>query len=50
MITFTELSLVLQKAHQKVKLVGFELFYVSVRQSDKPVSDVLCKNIRVTVF
>jgi len=50
MITFRKLSLVLHKAHQKVKMVGVELLYVSVRQSDKHVNDVLCKNIRVTVF
>jgi hypothetical protein len=50
MITFRKLSLVLHKAHQKVNLVGVELLCVSVRQSDKPVNDVLCKDIRVTLF
>jgi len=50
MITFRKLPLVLHEAHQKVKLVGAELLYVSVRQSDKHVNDVLCKNIRITYF
>jgi len=50
MITFRKLPLVLHEAHQKMKLMGVELLYVNVRQSDKPVNDVLCKNIRMTYF